>query len=97
MVVGVVSLVPQPPPWPEPRRSVRLRGMAVDPERRGEGIGRRLVEAAVARLRADHAEVLWANARDTAVGFYERMGWRVVGDGFVEIGIPHHAMVIELA
>jgi GNAT superfamily N-acetyltransferase len=77
---------------------VQLRGMAVDPGRQSAGLGRVLLDAAVARLRADGVTRLWANARDTAVPFYERLGWRVTGDGFLhaESGLPHHSMELEL-
>ena len=73
---------------------VQLRGMAVDPARQGTGLGRVLVDAAVERLRAAGVRRLWCNARDDAVPFYERLGWRVTGAGFVDeqLGIPHHPM-----
>jgi predicted GNAT family N-acyltransferase len=32
------------------------------------------------------------HARQTAVPFYERLGYRVVGEPFIEVGIPHRAM-----
>jgi hypothetical protein len=41
--------------------------------------------------------VLWANARDTALGFYVSYGMHVVGDGFVATpGLPHHVVVLDL-
>jgi hypothetical protein len=41
--------------------------------------------------------VVWAKARDTALGFYLRLGWVVVGEGFVYNGLPHHTAVLDLA
>ena len=71
--------------------------MAVDPAQQGSGIGRAIMDVAVDRLRAAGASVVWANVRDSAIGFYERMGWKVVGDGFInELGIPHHVADISL-
>ena len=32
------------------------------------------------------------HAQDHALGFYERCGYEVEGDGFEEAGIPHHKM-----
>ena len=75
---------------------VRLRGMAVEPDLQGRGVGRLLMQAAVARLRVQGATMLWAHARDSALGFYERFGMTVVGDGLDEIGIPHHLVELEL-
>ena len=30
--------------------------------------------------------------RDTAVGFYEKCGYKIKGDQFLELNIPHHVM-----
>jgi GNAT superfamily N-acetyltransferase len=78
---------------------VQLRGMAVDPGAQGTGVGRLLVEAAVERLRAAGVTRMWCNARDTAVPFYERLGWRIIAPGFVhaESGLPHHPMELLLS
>lgn len=68
----------------------QLRGMATDADWRGKGEGRRLLEAVV----RDVGEPMWCNARSTAVPFYERAGWRVVGEPFEIAGIgPHRRMV----
>jgi GNAT superfamily N-acetyltransferase len=75
----------------------QLRGMAVEPELQGRGIGRAVLDEAERRLRALGARQVWANGRDTALGFYERAGWRVEGDGYVVIGLPHHRVVRDLA
>ena len=37
-------------------------------------------------------KTLTMHARDTAIGFYERFGYKVKGDKFIEINIPHHIM-----
>ncbi|HRF26714.1 MAG TPA: GNAT family N-acetyltransferase [Ferruginibacter sp.] len=36
------------------------------------------------------------HARDSAVGFYEKLGYKVIGEGFMEVNLPHHLMVKEL-
>jgi GNAT superfamily N-acetyltransferase len=78
-------------------RPFQLRGMAVHPGRQGEGIGRLIIESAVDRLRRSEADVLWANARDEALGFYRSVGMDVVGAGFrTETGRPHHAVILDL-
>ena len=50
------------------------------------------------RLAAGGTEVLWCNARDSAAGFYDRLGFEVVGEGFVlpESGFAHHVMLRDL-
>ncbi|MGH9034768.1 MAG: GNAT family N-acetyltransferase, partial [Acidimicrobiia bacterium] len=81
------------------RRGARLRGMATDSAWQGQGLGRHLLEEAVRRLRADGVEVLWANGRDNALGFYRRFGFEVVGAGFLAGpagDIPHHVVLLDL-
>ena len=80
------------------RTAVHLRGMAVDEPFQRHGLGRLLVTTAVDRLRADGVAVLWCNARDSAIGFYDRLGFEVVGEGFAlpESGFAHHVMLRDL-
>ena len=95
--VGIATFFPSPSEWAPGTDSWQLRGMAVDPVVQGQGVGRALIQAAVDRLRAAQADVLWANVRDSAAGFYQRLGWEVVGDGFVTLtGLPHHVALFPL-
>ena len=59
----------------------QIRYMAVAQDLRQRGIGRAIVLEleAVAKQRGAHQIVL--NARDEVVGFYERLGFEVVGPG----------------
>lgn len=72
----------------------RLRGMASVPEVRGSGAGAAALAAVEAHARANGGTLLWCNARTPAVGFYERMGWTVVGTHEFDIpqAGPHHVM-----
>lgn len=95
--LAVVSAVPAPTDRRPGRRAWRLRGMAVLPALQGWGMGTELLEAMIGRLREAGAEVVWADGRDSALGFYRRRGWSVEGDGYVtEIGVPHHTIVLDL-
>ena len=94
-VVGVVSQFPEASELAPARRAERFRGMAVDPAWQGRGVGRALMRAVVDLAKARGAEVLWANGRDTALGFYTSIGFRVAGDGFVdgEMHLGHHVVI----
>jgi GNAT superfamily N-acetyltransferase len=76
----------------------QLRGMATDPTRQGTGIGEALLLAGLRRCREEGATFVWARARDTALGFYEREGFEPVGLGYVDLTtqLPHHDVVREL-
>jgi GNAT superfamily N-acetyltransferase len=97
-VLAVASFSAEATPHRPGRTAVRLRGMAVDWPFQHHGVGRLLVTSVIDRLRADSVDVLWCNARDSAAGFYARLGFEVVGDGFVlpESGIAHHLMLRDL-
>jgi GNAT superfamily N-acetyltransferase len=94
-----VTVIPAPCPWrPAVAPSWQLRGMATVETARGRGVGRIAVDAAIAHVRSTGAALLWCNARDVALSFYERAGFVVEGDGFVnDHGIPHHPMALALA
>lgn len=75
--------------------AIRLRGMAVDPERQGLGVGRRVLQAAITHsaLTAPLARYFWCNAREVAVAFYLAQGFKIHGDRFEIEGIgPHFIM-----
>jgi GNAT superfamily N-acetyltransferase len=94
-VVGVVSQFPEDTALAPSSPAERFRGMAVDPAWQGRGVGRALMRAVADLAKARGAEVLWANGRDTALGFYTSIGFRVAGDGFVdgEMHLRHHVVI----
>jgi GNAT superfamily N-acetyltransferase len=97
-LVGVASFYPRPCPSATDVPAMQLRFMAVDPAMRGRGIGRELLDHAIGELRKKNTGILWANGRDTALDFYTRLGFTVVGDGFIhEPGLPHHLIVLGLS
>jgi GNAT superfamily N-acetyltransferase len=99
-LVGIASFVDRPcSNTPDAKRAVQLRGMAVAPTLQSGGVGRVLLSVAIERLRADGVAVLWANARDAALGFYRgRLGMTVGDDAFVDAttGLAHHRVWLRL-
>ena len=97
-VVGVARLSPAPCPWRAARSPWQLRGMATDATVRGSGTGRALVEAGRALVAARGGDLLWCNARESAAGFYERMGFTAVTGPFdVDPIGPHVGMLRRVA
>lgn len=97
-LVACVSFSPQPTDHRGGRPAWRFRAMAVATTLQGSGYGRQILTAGIERVRAEGAEVVWCHARDSAQGFYERLGMAVVGDGFIDANtaMPHHVMVLDL-
>ncbi len=71
---------------------LRLRQMAVQKNMQGKGIGESIITFAENIARDKGYKALTMHARDTAIGFYEKYGYKVKGDQFIEINIPHHIM-----
>lgn len=72
--------------------TIKMRQVAVDTALQGTGVGRALVEASERRAKELGHSLLELNARDTAVPFYLRLGYQVVGEPFTEVTIPHRKM-----
>jgi len=70
----------------------RLRQMAVQKNMQGKGIGESMVTFAENLARDKGFKTLTMHARDTAIGFYEKYGYKVKGEQFIELNIPHHIM-----
>jgi len=88
-IVGTARLLPGAG---DPERQVRQ--VVVAPAARGLGVGRLLMQALEGTARTEGAVELWLHARESAIGFYERLGYACEGDRFVSplTGIPHRTM-----
>ena len=97
-IVGVSTWMSETFPARPDATAVRLRGMAVRESHRGRGWGALLLAAGLDRAAMCGASIAWAAARDTAAPFYEKLGWCIEGDGFVDeaTGLGHHVMWIAV-
>lgn len=73
-------------------RCVRLRQMAVHNNLQGKGIGASMMIFAETIARDKGFKKLTMHARKTALGFYEKLGYKATGDEFTEVTIPHYLM-----
>lgn len=73
-------------------RRIRLRQMAVQKKLQGKGIGESIASFAENIARDKGYKILMMHARDTAIGFYEKYGYVVKGDQFIEVKTNHHVM-----
>jgi GNAT superfamily N-acetyltransferase len=86
-VVGVVSVMADPEsdgPGFKGQGVWHLRGMAVDPEQQGTGVGAALIARLRDFVQRSGGGLIWCNARVSAKGFYERQGFIQVGDPWEE-------------
>ena len=77
------------------QRVGKVQQVCVDPQRQGEGIGRRLMIAMEARGFGELGlEQLYCHSQLNALAFYERLGWQADDEVFLEAGIEHKKMFI---
>jgi GNAT superfamily N-acetyltransferase len=99
-LVVSASFYPSAPPMNTELVSMQLRYMATDFDVQGRGYGARVLAFAEEDLRARGVEQVWANGRDTALGFYESVGWqRVEGSEHLsaETMLPHTVIFKRLS
>ena len=75
---------------------VKLRQMAVSETLHGKGVGKELVQFAEEAARTKGFKTIETNARITAQGFYEKLGYVTGGAIFEEVGLPTIRMNKEL-
>lgn len=72
--------------------TLQLRQMAVDTVLQGKRVGAAIVAFAEKQAKEEGYKTLMMHARDAVIGFYQKCGYAIVGEGFAEVGIPHHKM-----
>lgn len=76
---------------------VKMRQVAVDENRQGQGIGARMLAAAQEIVHGWGCAQMYCHARETARAFYLQNGWVVTGGTFDENGIPHCRMEYKIS
>jgi len=96
-LAGVVTLIKNPHSEIENSNAFQLRGMAVLADFQKRGIGDALVKKAETMILQRNGTLIWMNAREIAVGFYEKLGYKKHGVPFTipKIGL-HFVMVKSL-
>ncbi|MBL7813485.1 MAG: GNAT family N-acetyltransferase [Saprospiraceae bacterium] len=75
---------------------LKMRQVAVDLDAQKQGIGQAMVRKSEAIAKVRGFERMELNARDTAVPFYEKLGYHTEGGMFEEVSIPHFKMAKDL-
>ncbi len=77
---------------PLSEKQIRMRQLAVRTDLQRRGIGRKLVNYAESFAEHHDYHEMILHARETAVGFYEKLGYRIEGERFTEVTLPHFLM-----
>ena len=72
---------------------VQIGRVAVIESLRGSGIGRMMMRQAISYVTEKSTdEKIYLEAQTYAIGFYEKLGFKVISDEFLDEGIPHKGM-----
>jgi ribosomal protein S18 acetylase RimI-like enzyme len=76
-------------------KQFQIRGMAVLESAQGYGFGKMLMLEAEKYCKTENEAIIWFNARENAVGFYENMGYTINGTSFDIAGIGTHYIMYK--
>ena len=94
-LIGVASIFKFNNEYFEQKNQFQLRGMAVLNEYQGFGFGNIILEEVCKFVETKNADVLWFNARENAVKFYQNFGFCTQGDSFEIPEIGTHSLMFK--
>ncbi|MDZ4676823.1 MAG: GNAT family N-acetyltransferase [Oligoflexia bacterium] len=93
VIFSVASFYKENSPEFTQNNQYRLRGMATEPSKVGQGLGSQLVKEGCRLIKDRGGDILWFNARENAFGFYLKLGFKFHGPYFEIPGIGKHKVM----
>lgn len=75
---------------------IQLRQMAVAADQQYRGIGAKIISFAQNYCLQNQYKSIFLHARATAVVFYQKLGYKVIGEEYFEVGLSHFNMEKQL-
>jgi len=94
-LAGIISIFKINHSFFEEKNQYQIRGMAVLPEFQKYGLGKKLVLHSEEFLRSIKTELIWFNAREEAVGFYQKLGYKIIGEAFMITDVGIHFVMFK--
>jgi predicted GNAT family N-acyltransferase len=97
-LIGVISVFKNNNAIFKSENQFQIRGMAILNHFQRKGFGIELVKHSEEYVKSQFGKLIWFNARESAVPFYEKLGYIKIGEPFsiADIGI-HYIMKKKLA
>lgn len=93
-LVGVCSFMKSISPLVQGNQ-YQLRGMATSEDFQGKGIGKLMLITAIDMLKNRGVTTLWCKAREIAVAFYKKQGFKIIGNPFEIKYIGSHYIMFK--
>ena len=77
--------------WRETNSGIKLERFAVLNQYRSYGVGTAMTKFILKQL--DQSKLIYLNAQESAISFYEKLGFDSTGSMFDEVGIAHQKMI----
>lgn len=74
----------------------KVQRVAVFKEHRARGVGAALMHEVEEKVISLNGTKLTLGSQNTAIPFYESLGYKIASEEFMDAGIPHHTMVKDL-
>ncbi len=94
-IIGVVSVYQNKKSTFNADKQYQIRGMAVLDVFQKKGIGEQLVLHCEQYILEQNAELIWFNARESAVGFYEKLNYQKSEAPFLIQDIGWHSVMYK--
>jgi ribosomal protein S18 acetylase RimI-like enzyme len=94
-IVGVVSVYKNKNVIFKSPNQYQIRGMAILKEFQGSGCGKLLIKHCEDYLISIGTNLIWFNARETAVSFYEKLGYTKNGSPFAIADVGIHFLMFK--
>ena len=94
-LIGVISLFKNKNVHFTEKKQFQIRGMAVLKHHQKMGYGIKLVKEAELIIQKYNCNLLWFNARETAVDFYKKLGYSIIGESFIINDIGTHFVMYK--
>ena len=94
-LLGVLSVFKNECPIIESKNAYQYRGMAILAPYQNKKYGVLLLDAANTWVAEEQGDLIWFNAREKAIGFYERNGFTIFGTVFDIANIGPHVLMFK--
>lgn len=71
----------------------RLRAMGSLEKARGKGAGKAIIQEALQQTKERGVDVLWCDAREVALGFYEKLGFQRIDEWYEVPKVGRHQLM----
>ena len=79
--------------WRKTKKGIKLERFAVLEKYRSNGIGAKMTKFILKNLK--ETQPIYLYAQDSAIKFYEKLGFKSIGNLFKEVGINHQEMIYD--